>query len=85
MTKAVRGPAAAIRDPEIIRIEFETGGPPLPSIRTAPTIALADASWAAGLQPIQEKNSSRTNGGREQTKRLLPFEAVTRNNYFVSR
>src|SRR5205809_347158 len=76
MTKAVRGPPAATRGPEIRRIELEMGGPPAPSIRTAPTIALTPAS-SGGLQPEQKMTDSRKRGRAEQTARLLREETVT--------
>ena len=60
ITKAVRGPVPTIRVPEMRTIELETGGPPEPSMRTAPTIALTLDS-SEGLQPKPERISRRTN------------------------
>jgi len=50
-----RNPAAGIRDPDINTTESVMGGPPLPSIRTAPMIArnlLLDLS--STLHPLNE-------------------------------
>src|SRR5262245_19836948 len=75
MTKAVRGPVAMMRGPEIRTMEFETGGPPVPSIRTAPTITLTLAV-SGGLQLSQEKTSRKT-GRTEQASRPLRMKVFT--------
>src|SRR2546430_15133971 len=63
-----RSPAARIREPEITTTESVMGGPPLPSIRTAPIIAFTLVS-SLSLQPITPSVSARTRQAR--TTRIL--------------
>src|SRR5712672_2728258 len=53
MGTLARNPAARMREPEITTTESVIGGPPLPSIRTAPMIAFTLVS-SLSLQPVRE-------------------------------
>src|SRR5882762_3428985 len=60
-----RNPAARMRDPEITTTESVMGGPPLPSMRTAPMIAFTLVS-SLSLQPASTAMTQ-----QERTTRIL--------------
>src|SRR5690348_11516083 len=77
ITIPVRAPAIAIRVPETSTTEFEMGGPPEPSISTAPTSARTLAT-SGGLHPIRQKvRRMREKERMGQIGDLPPMERVT--------
>src|SRR6266581_3790005 len=77
ITIPVRAPAIAMRGPDTSTTEFETGGPPAPSISTAPTIARTFAT-SGGLHPIRQKvGRMREKERKGQIGDLPPIERVT--------